>query len=248
MKFHSDKNNIILDPRGAKWFLKKLSSERWQTVDTVIDDPPWYNDDDSDDIEKVNMRSRFKDPKVNWQKQYTRIMKREDRDEINSIIKNNIGENTRIIHHHSTRGKLPILDSLCCEHVWIKPINITLSGNCDRNNGEILLIEGSKIKGKVKGRVLDKYIYNCPPQMRIHNGVSKLVRACSKPHKLYSELYRHLNSKHILDPFAGYGTTISAALEMGIKIDACDMDVADLQNQWKNYTSYITLEQTFMYE
>ena len=44
MKFHSDKNNIFLNPRGAKWFLENLPKERWKTIDTVINDPPWSDD------------------------------------------------------------------------------------------------------------------------------------------------------------------------------------------------------------
>lgn len=244
MKFHSDQNNIILDPRGAKFFVKNLPRKRWKTITDVVYDPPWYNDDDSADIEKVNQRSRLQDKKVNWNQQYTRIMNRKEREEIFGIIKDNINEDCRIWHFHSTRDRLPKLDNICCEHIWLKPINITIAGNNDRNNGEIILVEGNRLKGKLKGRILNKYIVNCPPLMHIHNGVSKIVRACSKPTMLFKELYRHFDSRHILDPFAGYGGSILSALEMEIAIDAVDSDLS-LKNTWSSYQNYITLEQFF---
>ncbi len=53
---------------------------------------------------------------------------------------------------------------------------------------------------------------------------TKLVRACAKPIELYKNLYRHLDSKIILDPFAGWGGSIFAAIELDLQIYACDID------------------------
>lgn len=250
MKFHPDKNNIILDARGAKWFVENLPKERWETIDLIILDPPYYNKGDKNDEEIVNKRSKLKSPKIHWGGNTpieTRIMDPKERKEIINIIRDNISENVRIAHFHSKQEKLPIILEWCCTHVWIKPIEITIAGNCDRDNGEHILVEGNRLKGKLKGQILNKYIYNCSPEMKNVTGTNQIVRGCAKPEKLFTELYRHFNSKHILDPFAGYGRSISAALSMGLKIDACDIDLT-LKSQWNHYKNYNILEKVFDYE
>lgn len=260
MKLHPDKNNIILDARGAKWFVENLPKERWRSIDTVVWDPPYYDKGNPAHEEIVNKRSKLKSPKIHWGGQTsieTRIMDKKERENILKIIRENLyyytfnpDNNPRIMHFHSKEKELPNLDdgdNVACHHVWIKPIEITIAGNCDRDNGEHILVEGESLKGKRKGQILNKYISDCYPEMKNVSGTNQIVRGCAKPEKLFSELYRHFNSKHILDPFAGYGRSISAALSRGIKIDACDIDLT-LKSQWNHYKNYDILEKTFNYE
>lgn len=251
MKLHPDKNNIVLDARGAKHFVKNLPKERWLSIDTVVWDPPYYNLENPADMEIVNKRSKLKSPKIHWGGQTpieTRVMSEFERFEISAFIRSRLNfDIVRIIYFHSKKERLPTVENECCSHVWVKPIEITIAGNCDRNNGEHILIEGEPLKGKLKGQILNKYIYNCHPEMKNIKGTNQIVRGCAKPEKLFSELYRHFNSKHILDPFAGYGRSISAALSMGIKIDACDIDLT-LKRQWNHYKNYNILEKVFDYE
>ncbi len=257
VKLHPDKNNIILDARGAKCFVENLPKERWRSIDTVVWDPPYYDKGNPVHEEIVNKRSKLKSPKIHWGGNTTietRIMDKQEREEILDIIRENLyyrnfnpDSNIRIMHLHSKEKNLPKLLGVACHHVWIKPIEITIAGNCDRDNGEHILVEGQPLKGKLKGQILNKYIYNCYPEMKNVTGTNQIVRGCAKPEKLFSELYRHFNSKHVLDPFAGYGRSISAALSRDIKIDACDIDLS-LERQWNHYKNYNILEKVFDYE
>jgi len=116
-----------------------------------------------------------------------------------------------------------------------------MAGNCDRNNGEHIVIEGTRLKGKIKGQILNKYI-SVDAEYKTHKGINRIVRGCAKPTKLFKELYRHFNVKFVLDPFAGWGSSIMAALEMGINIYACDLDN---NLDWSAYYNYKTLEEQF---
>lgn len=49
-------------------------------------------------------------------------------------------------------------------------------------------------------------------------------RACAKPVKLYETIYKFLDSKKILDLFAGWGDSVIAAQNLGLHIDAYDID------------------------
>lgn len=243
-------NNIILDKRGALHFIHELDEKRWETIDTIIWDPPYLDSDNPLDVEQVNKRSklrdaRFRKPKIHWGETFaeTRLMDPAERMEIYLIIKKMA--NARFVHFHSREERLPSVGRECCRHVWVKPIEITIAGNNDRNNGEYILIEGPKLKGKKKGQVLNKFIVNCPPEMKNIKGVQQIVRACAKPEKLYTEIYRHLDAKHVLDPFAGWGRSISAALTRSMKVDAVDSDL-NLANQWATYQNFKTLEDHFV--
>lgn len=250
MKLYPNKNNIILDKRGALYFVQNLPKERWETIDTIVLDPPYYDLDNPEHVEIINGRTKLKNKKIHWGGTLapeTRLMLSADRKEILRIIKERKKEDARILYFHSKFDYLPKVPELCCIHTWIKPINITIAGNCERNNGEYILIEGPLLKGKIKGQILNKYIANCQPEMKSIRGMNELVRSCAKPGKLFDELYRHLNSRHILDPFAGFGRSISAALLRGIMVDACDIDLT-LKSQWSYYQNHQTLEDMFMYE
>lgn len=247
MKLHRNKNNIILDKRGALYFVQNLPNERWETIDTIVWDSPYYDLDNPEHVEIVNSRTKLKNKRINWgghSAPQTRLMLSRERKEILRIIKERKNDDARILHFHSKFDYLPKVPELCCIHTWIKPINITIAGNCERNNGEYILIEGTPLKGKIKGQILNKYIVNCKPEMKSIRGMNELVRSCSKPIELFHELYRHLDSRHVLDPFAGYGRSILAALERDIAIDAIDIDMS-LKKVWASYQNYITLEQFF---
>lgn len=223
-----NKCNIITGI-DAMDYLMSIPESIWKQIDTVIFDPPYYNESD---LEKVNQRSKLKDDKVNWDKQYTRIMNSDHRNKILQFIKSKKSDKARIVYFHTVKDRVKI-QNLACEHIWVKPIGITLAGNNDRNNGEHILIEGERVKGKIKGRVLNKYI-NAK-----FDGF--IPRACAKPTKIFSELYRHLDSKFILDPFAGYGNSIKSAVEMNLNIFACDID-SSLENRWRVYREQESLE------
>ncbi|MEE9446207.1 MAG: hypothetical protein V3V19_11150 [Cocleimonas sp.] len=242
---YPDRNNIILDVRGALWFLENLPEERWETIDTIVLDPPYYDSDKKTDVEKVNSRTKLKKPsrsriRVKYFSPHTRLMNSFIRRKIIGYIKYKMNEDTRVLHFHSVRDRLPKLENFCCDHEWIKPIKIVMTGNNDRKNIEYIRIEGPKIEGNTMvGRTLNQAIVNCEPEMIIGNKAPTIVRACAKPEKLFIELFRHLDSRHVLDPFAGWGRSISAALKMGLKIDACDSDVLDprLKKQYNIYKS-----------
>ncbi len=240
-------NNIVLDKRGALHFIHELPEERWETIDTIIWDPPYLDEDNPLDIEQVNQRSKLKSPKIHWGNTpaETRLMDPRLRLSIFALIQEKRKKDSRMIHFHSREDRLPLVKNECCRHVWVKPINIVIAGNNDRNNGEHMLIEGPKSKGKKKGQVLNKFIVNSPPEMKNIKGVQQIVRACAKPEKLYTELYRHLGTKHVLDPFAGWGRSISSALVSDIMVDACDIDL-NLERQWSTYTDFKTLEDHFI--
>ena len=195
-------------------FIKDIPDQFWKKIDTVVWDPPYYDDDNPEHLEKVNQRSKLKDKKVQWDKQQTRIMNKLHRQNILECIQSKLTKDSHILYFHTQEI---IIYPLACIHVWVKPINGTMAGNNDRNNGEYVYIMGKKIEGKIKGRILNKYI-NAK-----FNGLN-VPRACAKPIFLYKELFRHLASKFILDPFAGYGGSITAARSMNIPIFACDID------------------------
>ena len=162
----------------------------------------------------------FKDDKtkIYWTKQYTRIMNPNKRQDILNYIRSNITAESHIIHFHTVREKIYLFpDKIACEHVWVKPIKGVVAGNNERNNGEFLVVEGPKIEGKLKGRIINKYIndgfYNINPP-----------RACAKPVFLFNEMFRHLKPEIIIDPFAGYGSSIQAGFKLGMDVYACDLD------------------------
>ena len=225
----------------AKEFIKATigsDSDLARRVKIVVFDPPYY---DPEDYELVNQRSRLKDKRISFNKQYTRIMKPEHREEILSRIRLYLekagNDDYFILHHHTRKERIPVLDrGLACEHVWIKPINVTIAGNIDRNNGEYIIVEGNRIAKKIRGRTLNKYITDVAPLM-INDPSPRMVRACAKPPELYKLLFNHLGVSEgdvILDPFAGWGGSIRAGLAMQAYVLACDIDT-DLIVTWEKH-------------
>ncbi|MCE7738360.1 MAG: hypothetical protein GPJ50_03185 [Candidatus Heimdallarchaeota archaeon] len=57
------------------------------------------------------------------------------------------------------------------------------------------------------------------------------IRACSKPVKLFEKTYEFLGSKKVLDLFAGWENSVVAAYNLGLEIDAYDID-SSLQERY----------------
>ena len=66
--------------------------------------------------------------------------------------------------------------------------------------------------------------------------VNKVRRACEKPVKLYERIYEFLGSKKVLDLFAGWGNSVVAAYNLGLEIDAYDIDFS-LQERFSKINS-----------
>lgn len=214
-------------------FVKSIPDEVWPIIDTVVWDPPYFDAGNKEDEERVNGRTKMKkDACVPWNNPAVRLMDPVLRKKIFDYIKSRIKPDTYIIHFHSQEERLQHLDNIACKHAWVKPINITIAGNADRNNGEHIYVQGTKIKGKPKGQILNKYITLPGPMRKAKNGSTKLARSAAKPKELLSELFRHLKSTCILDPFAGYGASIAAAYGRGAQIFACDLD------PWVRFSPY----------
>lgn len=219
-------------------FVKDIPDQYWKKIDTVVWDPPYYDDDNPEHLEKVNGRTKLKstDPKKGGYQRTefnysdspdTRLMNKLHRQNILEYIQSKLNEDSHILYFHTQEV---IIYPLACKHIWVKTIRDTMAGNNDRNNGEYVYIMGKKIEGKIKGRILNKYINAKFPTI--------MPRSCAKPLFLYKELYRHLDSKFILDPFAGYGNSIHAARKMNIPIFACDIDdslIWDKQVNWDEW-------------
>lgn len=187
--------------------------------DTVIWDPPYFNLEDKQYQKKISGSKR-----VRLWEDHTRIMDKYQRERILLSILEKADKNVNILYFHSKRELLPDKNKFYipfrCDHVWVKPILNSLTGSQERHNGEYIRIF-SKIKPKsIKhGGIVNTYMSIYPPVIR-----GALARSCAKPKSLFSQLYEHLGSTHVLDPFAGYGESINAAIQLNIKIDACDLD------------------------
>ena len=192
--------------------------------DLVIWDPPYFSPN-AEDSERLNSRSR----NFNLTKKL-RVMDPLRRDEILNLIKAKMDPLGRIIYFQTDLTRIP--KNYECLHGWVK--STVLSGSPCPSNIEWMAIFGSSIK-KAPGRILNQYL-PYPYELKYNGGFPRLVRGCAKPEALYEDLYRHTDAKHVLDPFAGFGRSISAAIKNGIRIDACDIDHT-LQAQ---YDSYLT--------
>lgn len=235
--------------------LKQIPEEIWARIDFINWDPPYYDSDNDDHKEIVNERSKLKTKPlkikgnyevVTWDKPHTRLMNGQHRADILTYIRKHKSPIARIAHFASKKELLTTSMygvGIACEHVWVKTIEGTMAGNNDRNNGEYIVIEGRPLKGKIKGQILNKYI-PLPFEWKTTRKTTRIVRACAKPEKLYSELYRHFDAKYVLDVFAGWGRSISAAIHKNIGIWASDMD-RDLGDQWDYYEQYIPLQEYF---
>lgn len=220
----SGPNYLLETGVDALEYLQRLPDEVWGRVDTVVFDPPYF---DPKDVERVNHRSKLQDGRIGFREQHTRIMSPKHRTDILSYIRSHIPSTARIMHFHTVRSRIQI-SNVCCEHVWVKPINIAIAGSNERNNGEHIVIEGEPIKGRIPGRILSRYLpfdapmCHAPSRTGVYTWT--IARGCAKPYDLYREFFRHLDSQCVVDPFAGYGMSIKAALHRRAEIYACDMD------------------------
>jgi len=186
--------------------------------DTVIWDPPYFNLDNRTYNKKLNKN------RVRWHEDYTRIMDKYKRERILLSILEKADENVNIIYFHAKRELLPAKNNFYlpfrCDHVWVKPILISVTGSQERHNGEYIRIF-SKVKPKsIKyGGIVNTYLNIYPPVIK-----GQLARSCAKPMTLFTQLYKHLNSKYILDPFAGYAMGLNAGIQLGLRVDGCDLD------------------------
>lgn len=226
-------------------FVTAIPDDIWKLIEFMVWDPPYFNSDDPDDMERVNGRTKLKSgDKAQFLNPSLRLMDSNLRDNIYRYIIDKIPK-ARVAHFQSDRNRISLNPkNIGCEHVWVKPISITMAGNCDRNNGEHIVIEGPRLKGKIKGQILNKYI-TADAEYKTHKGINRIVRGCAKPTKLFKELYRHFDVKFVLDPFAGWGSSIMAALEMGINIYACDLDST---LDWSNYHNFESMEEMFTHQ
>ena len=194
----------------AMEFAAAIPDDVWNQIDTIVWDPPYM--DLNNPKHKKKMLGGQKSQRHNLSKtHYTRILDIDYRDKLLSYIKSKTND-IYIIHFHTDEEILNNIEG--CSHVWVKGKNTSMTGSACVNNAELIKVEGTKIK-REKGRILDKYLwipFNFPP------------RACAKPVKLWLELFRHIDSKFVLDPFAGYGNSILACDKMDISIYACDLD------------------------
>ena len=200
----------------------------------MIWDPPYMDPSNKDHKERLNHRAgRWKPSTINWRERIkrndTRFMSKKLREEILKLIKQKMNPNGHIVQFHSIAKEL-WTENRAYLLIWVKSEWSGISGSPVINNGEFVNIIGPNVQKN--GNTIPKYLAISEEKK---NGIC-IVRSCAKPQRLYEMIFRLLNPAHVLDPFAGYGRSISAAIKRGIQIDACDIDPS-LQFQ---YDSYVT--------
>lgn len=208
--------------------------------DTIVWDPPYHEEGSSLDRNTTpsNKGANNLAYRLSIQKDKI-IMPRKKRDEILNLIKSKMDIPGCIIYFgpEEVNG---------WKHIWNKGDAYASGGYVIRNSESIIIHPVGEFKPKrLPG--LHHIISVLPESTIIRLRGNKYVRSnvprlCAKPHELFMKLYKHCNSKHILDPFAGFGRSISAAFEMGLKIDACDIDS---ELDWSKYSNYKPLEAYF---
>lgn len=175
-------------------FIKQIPDEIWEQIDTIVWDYPYYST-------KINKKGGgfegFKTDNI--------MINKKQLDDIYNYIKSKTNGNFVIFH---TNIKKIDLDKSII--IWNKS-NVPFDG----------------LLGNCEFIQLDKKIYWKTRVLSIPNergGSKHNIRQCAKPYKLFIELFKLLDSKFILDPFAGYGNSIHAAGKLGIPIYACDID------------------------
>ena len=196
-------------------FIQNIPDSIFEQIDCIIWDPPYMDPSDPNHVERLNSRRRrFNETSS------LRFLERKYRDKVLDIIKQKMNPDGYILQFHTIKEEL--LEGGNCIHGWIKTGPAVFSGSSCPNNIEWINIIGPKIPRTV-GRVLNKYIIHSS-EYTYNGGFPRLVRGCAKPLTLYLDLLKHVSVSFVLDPFAGYGRSISAALNLGIDIYACDID------------------------
>jgi len=115
--------------------------------------------------------------------------------------------------------------------VWYKP-DVPVSNLI----GNIEFIEVSNQTGKKPRIPFKSKVFAIPREPN--------TRSMCKPAELYKKLFQLLNSKCVLDLFAGYGNSIKVCKSMDISIYACDID-NKLEPVWQGHLQQQSLEELF---
>jgi 2-polyprenyl-3-methyl-5-hydroxy-6-metoxy-1,4-benzoquinol methylase len=186
--------------------------------DCVIWDPPYKDPKNPVHQEQINKRRRSWYDRNNRFKptNNTRFLDLEYRNQVLDLVKSKMAANCKIVYFNTKYKELPTEKG--CEHTWVKLKNIgVISGSGCPDNGEHFKIV-PPVK-REKGKILSRYVaYKAPSDGII------IKRGCAKPIELMRDILRHCSATFVLDPFVGLGEIIFAAAEMGVNIDACDID------------------------
>ncbi len=194
----------------AMEFIKKIPDKEWKKIDTIVWDPPYFDSDNKDHIEKFNKRAnRFtRDITIN-----AVLMNPIHRKNIKEYIENKI--NATWIKFHSVDNSYNDKYKM----VWYKK-KPSISGAVIYPNHEFIWISTFK----KLNRCILPYVLDYPITMGKNQYGGNGYRTAQKPLLLFEQLFKKLDSKVILDPFAGYGNSIRAADKLGLEIWACDLD------------------------
>ena len=180
-------------------FLESLSSADWKKIDTIIFDPPYYSSSYQEigRFSKTISNTRMKfDHKMNMSKTH--------RENIEQYILSHIHKDAIWFKFHTDIRKLNLNNNFIIWHKSNVPFN-ALNGNTE------FIETNAKLLFNKKYRILSlPLIY--------------YTRPAAKPIGIFMELYALADSHTVLDPFAGYGNSIVAAIMQDIDIYACDID------------------------
>ena len=189
-------------------FMMGIPEEIWYKIDTVIFDPPYFDINTPSDVKRFHRRSKVK----RFLDDHTVLG---DWEQINKILKyaqSKINKGT-IIYFDSRDNRYDLPYKI----IWYKG-RPSITGGVIMPYHEYIWLENINIK----------YSQQQFPSVMHHNIISsnqnKKIRTGYKPKSLFLELFDRLNSKFILDLFAGKGESILAADHLGLPIFACDSD------------------------
>jgi len=97
--------NLFVTDTDALYFVKTIPPRIWKLIDFVIWDPPYFNSDDKDDMERVNGRTKLKSGnKVQFLSPSLRLMDSAERADIYIYISEHAPK-ARIAHFQSDRTR-----------------------------------------------------------------------------------------------------------------------------------------------
>jgi DNA modification methylase len=211
-------------------FVKKIPDDIWPLVDTVVWDPPYSDEGGYYDLDyidtKKGKKGRNMAEKMSRNKSKL-VMPRKKRLEIYDYI--SAKGNYNYIHFFGNLKGKQELDFECQrECIWFKS-NISHTNHFNFTNHEFFYLKTPNLKigeSGLNGKHV-KYIWNIPTDSGYNKKTKTFLwtqRMAQKPLKLFNDLYKLLDSKFVLDPFAGYGNSIYAARKLGLSVYACDID------------------------
>lgn len=190
-------------------FLKGIPDEIWEQIDTIVFDPPYFDEGNEDHME------RFNDRKGRILNNSFIMMDVDHRNNILNYIRSKMKKGFIIRFHSDDVG----FDGQ--KHIWFKH-RIGLGGGSMRRNHEYIWIEPINTKLPIMGGL--EFILSFPLKGSKNQYNGNKHRTAMKPTDLFKRLFSHLKSKFVLDPFAGFGNQIIACRHLRISIFACDMD------------------------